>query len=232
MVIGGGMIAKRFESFRKNSQFIIFASGVSNSKGNSPIAYKREIDLLKTFTDMHKEKTLVYFSTCSVEDIEEKNSSYIMHKIQIENLIQTTCTQYYIFRISHLVGLSRNPHTILNFLFFHIQQKISFDLWRKAYRNLIDIDDAYLIIEHIMSNALLQNQIINIASPLNYKVEDIVKTIEEFQEVKGNYVLINKGTNLNISISSILPVINFLNIEFNNDYLPCLLKKFFYSMDY
>jgi len=32
MVIGNGMVAKRFESYKTNDQFLIFASGVSNSK--------------------------------------------------------------------------------------------------------------------------------------------------------------------------------------------------------
>ena len=36
MVIGNGMVAKRFGSYKINDQFLIFASGVSNSKNINP----------------------------------------------------------------------------------------------------------------------------------------------------------------------------------------------------
>jgi hypothetical protein len=47
MVIGNGMVATKFESFKTNDEHIIFASGVSNSKSSDSSAYKRESELLQ-----------------------------------------------------------------------------------------------------------------------------------------------------------------------------------------
>lgn len=43
MVIGNGMVAKRFDSHKRKDDFIVFASGVSNSKNTDDAACKREI---------------------------------------------------------------------------------------------------------------------------------------------------------------------------------------------
>lgn len=46
MVIGNGMIAQRFASYKHNDDYVIFASGVSNSRMKDDVAYEREIKLL------------------------------------------------------------------------------------------------------------------------------------------------------------------------------------------
>jgi len=168
MVIGNGMVAKRFESYKNERKIIIFASGISNSKSSQEEAYKREIDLFNATMAQHHDKVMVYFSTCSFYDPEEKGSRYILHKQEIENIIEKQCRQYLIFRVSNLVGKSENPNTILNFFVNHILKGIHFDLWANATRNLIDIDDMYKIADHIISKGDNQNKIINIANPENH----------------------------------------------------------------
>ena len=150
MVIGNGMVARRFESYKTNDQFLIFASGVSNSKNINPEAYARELLLLQTTIKQNPEKILVYFSTCSVYDPGEENSKYVVHKKQIEQLIQSNQRRFCIFRVSNLVGHSGNRNTILNFYVYHILNGINFDLWTNATRNLIDIDDMYQIADDIL----------------------------------------------------------------------------------
>src|SRR5258705_3696024 len=105
MVIGNGLVAKRFESYNEDDKFLVCASGVSNSKTTNLDAYNREIGLLKEAMRQHNDKTICYFSTCSIYDKEEKNSAYIQHKISIENMIRSVAKQYRIFRISNLAGI-------------------------------------------------------------------------------------------------------------------------------
>src|SRR4051794_11359548 len=111
MVIGNGMVAKKFESYKTNDQFLIFASGVSNSKNTNPEAYERELTLLKSAIKENQEKILVYFSTCSIYDPGEETSKYVLHKKHIEQLIQKKQKQFYVFRVSNLVGQSGNRNT-------------------------------------------------------------------------------------------------------------------------
>jgi nucleoside-diphosphate-sugar epimerase len=227
MVIGNGMIAKKFDSYKNDQKFLIFASGVSNSKSTQEEAYSREINLLKNTIEKNREQTLVYFSTCSIYDPAEKDSRYIIHKKNIESIIQDSYTNYYIFRVSNLAGRSKNPNTVLNFFVYHILKGINFDLWTNAMRNLIDIDDMYKIVRDILKKEVYQNQIINIANPRSYTAIEIVNTIEDFFGIQANYIPIQKGSPFNIDISLIAPIIQNLDIHFGNDYLSNLLRKYY-----
>jgi nucleoside-diphosphate-sugar epimerase len=129
--------------------------------------------------------------------------------------------------VSNLAGISTNQNTLLNFFFYHIKNGINFDLWTNACRNIIDVDDAYIIIDHILQNKLFSNKIINVANHSNYPVKDIIGTIEHFLDVKSNYIEIDKGNCFEIDLSFIKPITQELKIEFNKEYLSSLLNKYF-----
>ena len=227
MVVGKGMVAKRFLSYANISNFLIFASGVSNSKTNDDEAYHRETELLEQMIEAHKDKTLVYFSTCSIYDPGESTSAYIIHKLKMEDLIQKRCPSYQIFRVSNLVGNSDNPNTILNFFIYHIRHKINFDLWTNASRNLLDVDDLFKIADTILKERLFPNTVVNIASPINYPVTKIIEELEQWYGHKASYVRISKGHRFPIDISLIEPVIDRMGVKFGNDYLRYLLTKYY-----
>jgi nucleoside-diphosphate-sugar epimerase len=227
MVIGNGLVARRFELYNSEDPFLVFASGVSNSKTKNPEAYNREMQLLKESILKYNTQSIIYFSTCSIYDPQEKGSAYVQHKLQIEDLIQTHARQYQIFRVSNLAGTSSNPNTLLNFFFNHIKNGINFDVWTNACRNIIDIDHAYLIIDHILKNNLFPNQVINIANPVNHRVKEIVATIESFLNIKSNYIEIEKGACFEIDISTIQHIIQKLGIRLDHEYLEDLLHKYY-----
>jgi nucleoside-diphosphate-sugar epimerase len=227
MVIGNGLVAKRFESYKRENDFLVFASGVSNSKTKNPELYEREMKLLENHVQQYNTRSLVYFSTCSVYDPQEKDSAYVKHKLQIEAFIQNQVKQFHIFRISNLAGKSANPNTLLNFFFNHVKSGVNFDVWTNACRNLIDIDDAYLIMDHILKNNLFPNGIVNIASPENIPVKRIIEAIESFMGIKSNYIEIEKGTCFDIDTSSIQPVIQNLAIRFGPEYISDMLNKYY-----
>ena len=227
MVIGKGMIGKRFESYQSDDRFVIFASGVSNSKIRDREVYNREVTLLKHSIEAHKQKTLVYFSTCSVYDCEEELSPYVVHKKEVEEIIQSRCRKFYIFRASNVVGKSDNPNTVLNFFVYHIRNQINFDLWTNASRNLLDIDDMYKIVDHILQKGLYINDITNVANPASYKVTEIVAAIEHRWQIQANYIAIPKGSTFDIDVSRISTIISKLQMRFGDNYLANLLEKYF-----
>lgn len=227
MVIGNGLIAKRFSSYSNDERFLAFASGVSNSKTTDAGLYKREADLLLQSLDANTGKIFIYFSTCSFYDNEEQQSAYVLHKKAMEELIRERSTHYHIFRISNLAGRTSNPNTILNFFFNHIAGHIPFSLWVNTWRNLIDIDDAFTIMDHIIQNNLFKNSIVNIANTENYPVTAIVSAIEKALDLQADYTAINKGHFFSIDTSAILPVLQELKINFDDQYLPGLIKKYF-----
>lgn len=227
MVIGNGLVAQRFSQYISDDSFLVFASGVSNSKTKNSDAYIREFDLLKDSIKKNESKILIYFSTCSIYDPYEKDAQYVQHKLQLEAYIKGHVKQFYIFRVSNLVGSSTNPNTVFNFFFNHIKNGVNFDLWVNACRNIIDIDDAYFIIDYIIKQCLFQNQVVNIANPANYSVSTIISAIEAFLNIKSNYIVIKKGICFDVDTTSIQPILQKLSIVFDTDYLKKQLNKYY-----
>jgi len=229
MIIGNGFVAGRFSSYNAEDGFLIFASGVSNSKTSQIASFEREKALLSDSLKKNRNKIFVYFSTCSVYDPGEKNSAYVRHKLDLEETIKTHADSFYIFRVSNLVGHAKNPNTVLNFFFYHILNGINFDLWTRACRNIIDIDDVFSIIDHVLKKGLLLNQVVNIANPESYPVKEIVTTVENFLDKKSNYIEIKKGGCYQADIHLIKPVMERLQVNFSGNYLGTLLKKYYTS---
>ena len=229
MIVGNGMVANRFISYKADEERIIFASGVSNSKNVVKENFLREFELLKKIIKTYPDKSIIYFSTCSVADNDLSTSPYVLHKISIENFIKQNSNNFLIFRVSNIAGTSNNPYTLLNYFIFNILQNHPFTVWKKAYRNIIGMDDVYKIIDLILKKNLFFNTTINIANPKNYSIPFVIKRIEEHLNKQAVYDEIDKGDNYPIDISSIESIINKLNVQFNDDYLASLLKKYYHS---
>jgi nucleoside-diphosphate-sugar epimerase len=227
MVIGNGLIAKKFSPYINNEKIVIFASGVSNSKDANESDFKREMELLKSTIENNSKKLLVYFSTCSIYDTDENTSPYVLHKLNIESHIRQNVKSYYIFRVSNLVGSCGNSKTVLNYFYTHLKNGTAFNLWQNAKRNLLDIDDMKRIIDYIIIENYKKNSIINIANPKSNTVTEIVRTLETVTNRKAIFTLLNKGSNFNIDISDILPIINLLDIRFDSAYLKKLIEKYY-----
>lgn len=228
MVIGTGLVANAFkEQYHRLDGFLIFAAGVSNSKTSTAADFRREEDLLRNTLQQHPDKQFVYFSTCSITDPDLRNTTYVQHKLQMEELIAAKAGHYRIFRLSNLAGFSQNPHTILNYFYQHIAHSIPFQLWKYSERNIIDVDDAFRVADHILQHELFANQVINIANTSNYPVGYIVECIETFCGKKAIYEEKEKGDGIHIDLSEVQPIYQALQLDFGKDYLPRLLEKYF-----
>ncbi|CAN5334611.1 hypothetical protein BH20BAC1_BH20BAC1_17450 [soil metagenome] len=229
MVIGNGLVANRFMKYKDDKSITIFASGVSNSKETNYESYKREFTLLKQTLSNYDETILVYFSTCSIEDPDLATAPYIIHKKEVEEYITENAERYYIFRVSNLAGISNNPYTLLNYFIFHIASGHIINIWKNAYRNIIGINDMHGIINYILNEGETMNTITNIANTKNYSISYIIRCIEEHLNKKTIKKEINKGTDYKIDVSAVEPIINKLNIQFDDNYLPTLLKNYYHS---
>ncbi|MCC6410438.1 MAG: NAD-dependent epimerase/dehydratase family protein [Saprospiraceae bacterium] len=178
MVVGTGMMAKRFSAFDQRDDVIIFASGVSNSKEKDTNAYDREINLLNnTISRMRTDQLFVYFSTTSIYDPSVNDSMYILHKHHVEHFIREQCRRFMIFRVSNVVGPGSNPRTVFSFFVNAIQNEIPFEVWQYSERNLIDIDDVYNLVCHFIGLKEVENAMLNLAYPSNVSVPEMVEAI-------------------------------------------------------
>lgn len=227
MVIGNGLVAKAFDIYHNDTRFLIFASGVSNSTGTDDKAFEREETLLKKAISESMDKVFIYFSTCSIYDEFLRQSPYTQHKINMEDLVKQMHSNYHIFRVSNLVGHSSNPNTVLNYFFNHISSGNFFYLWKNAFRNIIDIDDAFQLCDYIIRGGIDRNQVINVANPINYSVVEIVETLEIFLNKKGNYAFVDKESNPVVDITRILNLFPMLKIDFGTEYLKRIITKYY-----
>jgi len=231
MVIGNGLVARSFQHYKGSAHILIFASGVSNSKTSTAADFKREQDLLTDTLQAHPDKTIVYFSTTSIDDPDLQATSYVKHKLHMETIIAAKAISWHIFRVPNLAGASSNPNTVLNFFFYHIMRQQPFELWKNSERNIIDVEDVIKTVDFIAENKFFSNKVVNIANTGNYPVPFIVKCMETFCHRKGAYTEKEKGSSFTIDLADIKPVFNQLNIRFTNDYLPALLEKYYSAHD-
>jgi nucleoside-diphosphate-sugar epimerase len=225
MVIGNGMLATAFKDYNTDENIVIFASGVSNSKANTNSEFDREYQLLKNTVDLYSDKILVYFSTVSMYDPDSCHSPYVKHKVKMEKYIHSASKQYYIFRISQIIGKANNG-TLINFLLDSIINDKEFELWTGVTRNLIAIADVVKIVSYFIDQRIHLNQIINIANVANIQVLAIVKILEKILGKKALYHLKNKGLPMaSIDIALISEYFNELNIDFNANYYSNSIVK-------
>jgi len=226
MVIGRGMLAQTFRSYTENQQMIFFTSGVSNSKEQRSEEFQRETLLLATTLREMAGKLVVYFSTTSCYDEDVRDSPYVLHKQQMENLIKNSGNDFIIFRVSNIVGPSANKFTIVNYLVDKITRDEPFELWGNASRNIIDLSDVYKIIDYIMQNCLSRNETVNVASGINTPVRELVKIIEEILGKCALFTIVEKGGSYKIDIEKIENIVRKIGIDFGGDYVKRSIKKY------
>lgn len=227
MIIWNWLIANAFKDYENNDDVLIFASWVSNSQNKDLLLFKKEIDLLEKTLKENPNKLLVYISSCSIDDETMKNSLYVKHKINAENTIKYLSKNYLIIRTSNPVWKTKNPNTLLNFLYEKIVSWEKFNVWINARRNLIDVEDLFKISKEIIDNNLFNNSTINIANKLYFDILEIVKIFENITKYKANYTIEKLWWTPNINIENIEKVIEKLNINFDKSYLEKLIKKYY-----
>lgn len=223
MIIGNGLVASAFSKKYETCQtFVIYASGVSNSKETNLNRYAKETKLLKDTIKKNTEKTIVYFSTTSIYT---SSTPYTEHKKQIESLIKDYAQYYYIFRLPQVVGPAGNPNNLINFFVNQIENENVIHLARNISRSLIDVEDVYKIVDYVINHSDV-NQIFDISHVQLKKVEDIIILLEGILSKKANILLKEDEIDCYQKNSDqIEECIQKLNIRHKN-YTQSILKKY------
>ncbi len=228
MLIGKGMIARRFSDYADRDDVVIFASGVSNSKETRPEPYARERRLVEETLQQTPDCLFVYFSTASIADPTEQGSPYVKHKLDVEQLIVDQARNYLIIRASNVVGGPGNPHTILNFFIDRIRRGEPFNIWQYASRNIIDIDDVFDIVVSYITNPSAWNQTIIVANPQSISPLAIVQAIEQHTGQQAVYELLAKGSPFTLPADSVTNLRQTSSAAWQPDqYIARLLQKYY-----
>ncbi len=224
MIVGRGMIANAFQII-DNDEVCFFASGVSSSNMDDEIEFDRERKLLESILDKYADsKIFVYFSSCGIEF---ESTPYFKHKLNMEKIVTDKAKKFYIFRLPQVVGNGGNKNTLLNHLIYQIKHQNKIEVWENVRRNLIDIDDVVMIVSRIISNITKSNSIINVASPYNSTILEIIQNIQYVLGIQVNYVLAKKGIAIDVDISELSQFIDIKEIfKSKNLYLQYLVSKY------
>lgn len=229
MIIGKGFIANNLKKIpsKIHDNYIIYASGISNSK----IRNKKEIgrekkQIINFINQLEKKKILIYVSSLSVLNNTLKNDDYVKNKIYIEKKIIKKVKKYIIIRLPQVIGINNNPFTITNFFYNNIKYNKKFNLWTDVNRNLIDINDLKYIFKDILKKKYLKKKIINIYNPVSISAKEIVYIFEKILNTKAkfNQIKNNKEKKFNYNI---LRKHSYMNLFKKNDYNYKILNKYY-----
>jgi nucleoside-diphosphate-sugar epimerase len=228
MIIGSGLLAHAFANhFLQREDVCIYAAGVSNSSCMDDREFTREQQRLNDALNLAKNvDVFVYFGTCSVIDPDVGNTPYVQHKLAMEQIVRTH-TGSLILRLPQVAGKTPNPHTLLNFLYARISRSESFNLWSRAKRNIIDVDDVVSIAHQLIAHHSVRNFTYNIANFSNYSMVEIVSALEHVAKKRAVYELVERGSEYIIDTTAILPMLEETGIKFDSDYLEKTVVKYY-----
>ena len=231
MIIGRGLLARSFASiFETSEDWVIFASGVSNSQEEDSAAFLREENLLRSHAESTHGK-LVYFSSCGLVVGDTANTPYMAHKRSMEALVLALPGSV-VFRLPQVVGNSPNQHTLVNYLRDRIISGEHFSVWGNAERNIIDIDDVTAIAVELLRTSEPAHRVINIAAERSSTMVDIVQTMEATIGRRGNYTVEPKGAPLTLDTTLASQAASRLSLDLGNHYLARVIRKYYGTSDH
>ena len=226
MVVGSGMMAQAFSSYANNMRTVIFASGVSNSLETDPREFSREQNLLTEVRNANPQALLVYFSTCSVEDADRRNTPYVRHKLAMESFLANSPGKWLVFRLPLVIGRGHRGATFARFLYQKISEGKSFEIWVNATRYPIDVADVLIVAQEFIENRKIFNERINVALR-SYPAMEFVRIMEEIVGKKACYVQVDRGVHQEILCPEVIQLAEKFHLDYSDDYLERVLRKYF-----
>jgi len=176
MIVGTGLIANAFSKGAfDHTNFIIFASGVSNSREERIEEYEKELNLLTNTLNDNQDKKLIYFSSCNITSAD--TSVYLQRKELIENYIKQSKSNHLILRLPNVVGHSTNRFQLLNYFYFTLLEQKDLTVKVNYIRHLLDVDDLPKIVE-LLTTLQIEASILNVAFDNGIKVKNIIEILE------------------------------------------------------
>jgi hypothetical protein len=145
MIVGSGDIASILND---REDFIFFAAGVSNSQEQNEERYEWEKTRLTSLIELANtlRKSLVYFGSFACYFALNR---YVVHKMEMEELIKSKCDNYTIVRIGNITW-GKNPHTFINFIRNKIAAGEEFEL-RDEFKYIISKEQLLFVTDNLPS---------------------------------------------------------------------------------
>lgn len=226
MIVGNGLLARAFARWHAHDTHIaIFASGVSDSFEVREEAFARERRLLDAVLARSPGRT-VYFSCCSLSDNGATETPYMRHKRGMESRVLASAGGL-VLRLPQVVGPAGNPRTLANYLHARIMAGESFEVWRHAERNLIDVEDVAAIATAMIDGLDDARALRTVATPYSLGMPEIVAIFERVLARTARFTVVDKGRPLPVDATEASALAARLGIDFGPDYPERLLRKYY-----
>ena len=229
MILGNGLIASAFAMrYHEDPELIIFARGVSNSRETDPAAFMRERSLLEACLDVAR-GPFVYFSSCAAGDPAQLSASpYLMHKSAMEQLVMSH-PQGAVFRLPQVIGRTGNLSNLANYLYHHISEGLHFQLWSRAERNLVDVEDVVRIAGTMIDSGKAVGAVTPITAAHSTAMPDLVVLFEEIVGRHAVYSLIEAGSKFSVDAGPALACAAQLGLSLDRgaEYTRGILTKYY-----
>lgn len=153
-------------------------------------------------------------------------SPYVLHKMQMENIVLSHPSGY-VIRFPQLVGWNAPSNTLVPYLISKIRQGETLEIWAEAYRNLIDAEDAAMIVSNLFAITPPKEHIINVANTDYISIAELVSVIETILQIKAQTVMIPKGSKYLIDTSQSQGAAQQAGITFGPGYISKIIKKYY-----
>lgn len=220
MIVGNGMIAKRFREF-DDPKFCLFASGVSNSCENNIEEFHKEADMLRYYIKAFTHRRFVYLSSSLVDT--GLKLPYYEHKKYMEKIIEYESNNYLIIRLSQVLGKKGNPNTLINSLSTKIKNDNPISVQKDTYRGIIDVDDFFIMFPFLIQH---HNKIITFSYVERVQVIDVACILYNYYKKQPNIIFSKKGHSVPRENSDCIPYI-LRNLCINpEDYTEKVINKY------
>lgn len=216
MIVGEGLLARAFESFRSDRNILVFASGVANSRETDPAAFAREASLLETWLGDHPSR-FVYFGSCGASNPHEADTPYLRHKREAAQRVLTHPNGM-VLMLPQVVAHTSNPNTLTNYLHNKIVRGDPFTVWRDAERNLIDIRHVVDIGSAIVRDAPAGAHAVAIAAARSTPMPELVKMFERVLQRHAHCEYIDQGGPFAVDAHRAVETAHSLGIDLEGDY--------------
>jgi len=185
MIVGNGSIAKAFKDSKfDHERFVIFVSGVSNSKETDDNAFRREAKLLLDIIDLNPDKKLIYFTSILSPSM---SNDYYTHKTEMEKLIAARTKDYIIYRIPQVIGHGGNKNNLVHSLRDNIVSGNKFVIYKGILRAILDADDLVSIVDY--SKDKINRDYVNISYIEKVFIQDLVGMISIIDNAFPSYTI-------------------------------------------
>lgn len=209
MIVGNGMLAQALKSSDYDwEDFILLASGVSNSSETRETEYQREKNQITSYLGTHK--TVVYFSTVSIYDEQKSESEYVTFKVAIERFILESFERSLVIRLPIVVGPNNNPNQLIGHIKSCIHSGDELTIYKNATRYFFDVGDlarAITDIDKWMRDNGKTQMAINVGFQKQIKMEELAALVLA-KHPTLSIQMINKGGSYFVDFSDFEAIVS------------------------